>query len=67
MAHDEIGLWPITGSYDLWPYDGLWSYGLWSYGLWSYGKTIRSYGKTIRSYDLWLYDLQSYDLWPMVL
>ena len=55
MAHDEIGLWPITGSYDLWPYDGLWSYGLWSYG------------KAIRSYDLWLYDLQSYDLWPMVL
>ena len=50
MAHDEIGLWPITGSYDLWPYDGLWSYG-----------------KAIRSYDLWLYDLQSYDLWPMVL
>ena len=54
MAHDKIGLWPITGSYDLWPYD------LWPYGLWPYGKVIRSY-------DLWLYDLQSYDLWPMVL
>ena len=34
MAHDEIGLWPITGSYDLRPF-GVWSYGLWFYDIWS--------------------------------
>ena len=34
MAHDEIGLWPITGSYGL-------SLGLMAYGLMAYGLMVK--------------------------
>ena len=58
MAHDEIGLWPITGFYDLWPYD-LWFYGLMAYGFMAYGLMIKLYGLDLMTYGLWFYDLWS--------